>query len=83
MISMNKENKEFNKDFALIYKSADNFAKAQETARKNTKSNNQLIKEANNLLGQSAKLNAQISLNETKRRRILDDINKIYANTIF
>ena len=79
MLSMNKENKEFNKDFAQIYRSADNFAKAQETARKNTKSNNQLIKEANNLLGQSAKLNAQISLNETKRRKILGDINKIYA----
>ncbi len=79
MVSMNKENKEFNKDFAQIYRSADNFAKAQETARKNTKSNNQLIKEANNLIGQSAKLNAQISLNETKRRNILKDINKIYA----
>ena len=79
MISVNKENKEFNKDFSQIYRSADNFAKAQETARKNTKSNNQLIKEGNNLIGQSSKLLAQVSVNETKRRNILSDINKIHA----
>ena len=79
MISVNKENKEFNKDFSQIYRSADNFAKAQETARKNTKSNNQLIREGNNLIGQSSKLLAQVSVNETKRRNILSDINKIHA----
>ena len=79
MISVNKENKEFNKDFSQIYRSADNFAKAQETAKKNTKSNNQLIREGNNLIGQSSKLLAQVSVNETKRRNILSDINKIHA----
>tara|TARA_R110000796_G_scaffold251253_1_gene382216 strand:+ start:35 stop:2776 length:2742 start_codon:yes stop_codon:yes gene_type:complete len=79
MISVNKENKEFNKDFSQIYRSADNFAKAQETARKNTKSNNQLIREGNNLIGQSSKLLAQVSINETKRRNILTEINKIHA----
>ena len=50
MLSVNKENKEFNKDFSQIYKSADNFASAQENARKNTRSTNTLIKEGNDLM---------------------------------
>ena len=76
MLSVNKENKEFNKDFSQMYKSADNFASAQENARKNTRSTNTLIKEGNDLIAKATKLTAKVSNLEKQRQHALGEINK-------
>ena len=78
MKAMGMDTKNVNSDFAAIGKAANSFASAQEKAKSNTRSVNQLLTKGNELIGRANKLTAEVTSKEQKRRDNLRDIQKLY-----
>ena len=77
MKAMGMDTKNVNSDFTAIGKAANSFASAQEKAKSNTRSVNQLLTKGNELIGRANKLTAEVTSKEQRRRDNLRDIQKL------